>query len=138
MSVFRKENGSLVKKAGRALVDLALSLTSNNAIANSAVTQEINNIMNILANKANKTDVILYPDVSQDFVLIGENITLNYVAPADGFVSFISDTNTPVVRTITINNKQVFQVTSAIIPVKRGQVVKSNDRIRIAHFTYSS
>ena len=32
MSISRKENGSLVKKAGRALVDLALSLTSNNAV----------------------------------------------------------------------------------------------------------
>lgn len=40
MSISRKENGSLVKKAGRALVDLALSLTSNNAVANSAVTAE--------------------------------------------------------------------------------------------------
>ena len=41
MSVSRKENGSLVKKAGRALVDLALSLTSNHAVANSAVTNQI-------------------------------------------------------------------------------------------------
>lgn len=42
MSISRKENGSLVKKAGRALVDLALSLTSNNAVANSVVTQNLN------------------------------------------------------------------------------------------------
>lgn len=41
MSISRKENGSLVKKAGRVLVDLALSLTSNRAIANSAVTRQI-------------------------------------------------------------------------------------------------
>lgn len=44
MGISRKENGSLVKKAGRTLVDLALSLTSHNAIANSAVTQEVNQI----------------------------------------------------------------------------------------------
>lgn len=47
MSVFRKENGSLVKKAGRALVDLALSLTSNNAVANSAVTNQLSANNNI-------------------------------------------------------------------------------------------
>ena len=41
MSVSRKENGSLVKKAGRALVDLALSLTSHHAVANSVVTNQI-------------------------------------------------------------------------------------------------
>lgn len=41
MSVSRKENGSLVKKAGRALVDLTLSLTSNHAVANSAVTNQL-------------------------------------------------------------------------------------------------
>lgn len=41
MSVLRKENDSLVKKAGRALVDLALSLTSNHAVANSAVSTAI-------------------------------------------------------------------------------------------------
>lgn len=44
MSISRKENGSLVKKAGRALVDLALSLTSNHAAANSAVTEAITEI----------------------------------------------------------------------------------------------
>lgn len=38
MSVSRKENGSLVKKAGRALVDLALNRNSNKSIANSAVS----------------------------------------------------------------------------------------------------
>lgn len=42
MSVSRKENGSLVKKAGRVLVDLALSLTSNNPPANRVVTQNLN------------------------------------------------------------------------------------------------
>lgn len=38
MSVSRKENGSLVKKAGRALVDLALNRNSNKSIANSVVS----------------------------------------------------------------------------------------------------
>ena len=42
MSVSRKENGSLVKKAGRAVVDLALSLTSNHAVANRVVTENLN------------------------------------------------------------------------------------------------
>ena len=50
MSVSRKENGSLVKKAGRALVDLALSLTSNHAVANSAVTEAITEINRNLSN----------------------------------------------------------------------------------------
>lgn len=50
MSVSRKENGSLVKKAGRAVVDLALSLTSNHAVANSAVTEAITKINNDLTD----------------------------------------------------------------------------------------
>lgn len=39
MSISRKENGSLVKKAGKALVDLAFSLTSNKAVANRVVSE---------------------------------------------------------------------------------------------------
>lgn len=93
---------------------------------------------NDLSDKADKTDVILYPDVSQNYVLIGENITLNYTAPANGFVSFVSDTTTPVPRTISINDTPVFIITSGIIPVKQGQVIKSNGSVRIARFTYSS
>lgn len=83
------------------------------------------------------TEMIMYPDVSQDFILIGENIAINYTAPADGFVSFISNTTTIQPRTISINGKQVFQMTSGAIPVKQGQVVTSNDVVRVAHFTYA-
>ena len=56
MAIGRKENGSLVKKAGKTLVDLALSLTSNNAIANSAVTSRLtaNNQTLQLAYQNNK------------------------------------------------------------------------------------
>lgn len=99
---------------------------------------QITELNNDLTDKADKTDVILYPDVSQDFVLIGENIMLNYIAPANGFVSIITSTTSPEARIITINDKQVFQITSCVIPIKRGQVIKSSGSVRIAHFTYSS
>lgn len=48
MSIFRKENGSLVKKAGAALVDLTLNANSTNAVSNSAVTAAITQLNNDL------------------------------------------------------------------------------------------
>lgn len=50
MAVFRKENGSLVRKAGKALIDMALNATSHNAVANSAVTTAINQVNSDLTN----------------------------------------------------------------------------------------
>lgn len=44
MAILRKENGSLIRIAGRALVELTLNLTSHNAVANSAVTTAINGL----------------------------------------------------------------------------------------------
>ena len=50
MSIFRKENGSLVKKAGAALVDLTLNADSTNAVSNKAVTAAITQLNNDLTD----------------------------------------------------------------------------------------
>ena len=39
MSISRKENGSLIKKAGLGIIDNILNKFSNNAITNSAVSE---------------------------------------------------------------------------------------------------
>lgn len=75
MSVSRKENGNLVKKAGRVLVDLALSLTSNNAISNAACSEgmrlrnvcEYNGKLYKLNLDGTRGDEIKMGDVSLDF-----------------------------------------------------------------------
>ena len=48
MGVFQRTATTLVNKAGKTLVDLVLNASSNNPIANSAVTAEINQINNDL------------------------------------------------------------------------------------------
>lgn len=49
MSISRKEDGSLVRKAGLGIVDNILNRFSHNAISNSAVTEAITEINHYLA-----------------------------------------------------------------------------------------
>lgn len=44
MAVFRKENGSLVRKAGKALIDMALNANSNNAVANKVIKAKFDEV----------------------------------------------------------------------------------------------
>jgi hypothetical protein len=54
MSIFRKENGSLVKKAGAAFADLTLNADSTNAVSNKAVTAAITQLNNDLTELSEK------------------------------------------------------------------------------------
>lgn len=97
MSVSRKENGSLVKKAGRAVVDLALSLTSNHAVANSAVTEAITEINNDLTDLNQKVPTFK--------MFVFHNQSLSFNAGRTTFNSGVTDySNILLFATPTIQN----------------------------------
>lgn len=144
MSVSRKENGSLVKKAGRALVDLALSLTSNNAVANSAVSEgmTLRNVtlyngklyqLNLDGTRGDEISMSRLLDYSNSVELNPTTrMAILYTTPSDGILIVSTRIVSSDDRTIYINNKPVFILADVDIGyqgtiegIPKGSVIKT-------------
>ena len=84
MAVFRKENGSLVRKAGKALIDMALNANSNNAVANKVIKAKFDEVT--------KTDSFELTIRSNRATIINQNNKIKG-SMASIFVEFTANTS---------------------------------------------
>lgn len=111
MSVSRKENGSLVKKAGRVLVDLALNRNSNKSIANSVVSYSLldgiggtNDVFRFGTDGQGNYGYIKKVDGADTFCPFKEEVPQQIKFLRDGITTYVSKTNGSLTSVSTSDN----------------------------------
>lgn len=129
MSISRKEDGSLVRKAGLGIVDNILNRFSNNAVSNKAVTEAITEINNDLTELKRRG---FMPTLNYSTPLHDFNSVLTYTAVKDCYlVGSFGTTVSSGDRTISINNTTIATSISSLsgfimLKLKAGDVVTTN------------
>ncbi len=72
-------------------------------------------------------------------ILIANTAGINYTAPHDGFINVVSQSTAFVFVHLRINSSQdaLLCCNTLLFPVKQGDIITSDETVRIAQFIYS-